>query len=494
MNGMPHSPRFWRRALVATLLLVSALFVTGSALHHVALAQETTLFVDTMDDPANGLLDPDSPDPSQFRFGYENGEYIIEAFAPDYSGELYAFLRTEPFENTRLTVDVRIQEPVDGRYALAGCRAGIEHDGYLFEFYPENGGFRFWRMDPSGAVQLGETGFAELFQGGGQVNAIGIECLDNVITGIVNGQPVGTIGDDAYQSGYSYIGAGVVTNVAGPIVSAFDNLELEVLATLGLAPTPTSEAPPDPPLQPTQGVLPDEAPPAPPDPTEAPPPPPGPTEAPPPLPPLPPPPGAPTEQPSLPPLPPPPGVPTPQSPVPPMGAEGEFSQLRNQALASPSVGGPYGGTLPQEPGTINFASFGLSLTDAYLSVLFGNPTNTLTPWDVGVSIRSAGGDEQIRLILTSNGEWYATVGSDAPYASGMITNFLTGPGQENQVEVIASGATGYFAVNGVFAGAFDLSERQVAGDFGVASGFSSSNALSGRSATYRNLQLWAIPE
>lgn len=687
-----HALRFG----LVTALVLSGLAFIASTVPISSQAQQGTILIDTMDDPAGGLLTEETPDPSLYRFDYENGQYIIEAFAPDFAGVLFSYLQTNSLDNTRMTIEVSLSEPAENRFVFAGCRAGIDHDGYLFEVIPDAGVYRWWRMEGDRPVQLGEEGTTDTILSGSQVITIGIECLDTLITGIINDQPVGTVSDATYLSGYAYIGAGMISGSTGPMRATFDNLEVELLGTLGPGPSPTPEpttgpqppAPPEPPA-PTEQPPEPPAPPAPPDqptptpgsavepdpaaavaieeaiaisqtdapafgPVSAAPslegrdgavydsgvgliefyaeitvaapvnPPPGdwgagfcfwpnaeddclmvlvysdgarsvwsitgrddlggrrilgegganalnPTAgalntiglvvsddrahllvneqftgtvslpAPPergdveliavfapsasspagdpsplilPIPSftiwaigddraggaLQPTPAAPTPaqptavptgaaEPTTVPM-----TPTPDTPQPPSDAAAQFTALKTQAMQSPTLAGPFTGPLTQETGQVNFAGAGISVSNFYASSAFSNPADTSVPWDVSIGFRHAGGDSQLRLVVSSNGRWSISVGPAAPYASGAVSQFNLTPGQENLIELVAQGNVGYLAVNGLFVAQLDLSPMMAAGDVYVASGVFSDHVVDGRSVEYRRFQVWGLPQ
>ncbi|MGD9712955.1 MAG: hypothetical protein AB7V46_12920, partial [Thermomicrobiales bacterium] len=115
------------------------------------LAQET-VYRDDMSNPLAGLLSQSSTDP-QYSFLYSNGQYIAQATSPAYRGEIFSFFDTPLLYNSTSSVDVGIGGADEREiYGFIGCRAGADHEGYLFLLEPTTGRAALWRQDATGPV------------------------------------------------------------------------------------------------------------------------------------------------------------------------------------------------------------------------------------------------------------------------------------------------------------------------------------------------------
>jgi hypothetical protein len=213
-----------RIALLSVLLSVTIAAWGGRA--HFVSAQDQ-IYVDAMDSPATGLLSNQSSNPDRFLIGYQNSQYIIQALEPSYEGDFYSFVALPDSASTMVEVDVAIAGDLRGKYALLGCRAGAEHEGYMLELHPEDGGVALWRSDIDGnytELQI-VHGSAAVFTGNAS-NHLAIDCAADTITGYVNGQAVVSATDYTYAAGQSYIGAGAAGKTADGLLVGFDNLTI----------------------------------------------------------------------------------------------------------------------------------------------------------------------------------------------------------------------------------------------------------------------------
>ncbi|MGD9712956.1 MAG: hypothetical protein AB7V46_12925 [Thermomicrobiales bacterium] len=189
-------------------------------------------------------------------------------------------------------------------------------------------------------------------------------------------------------------------------------------------------------------------------------------------------------------------VPTPtQAALVPTAASGQdisilFPQARDAAIANPSVAGPTQGTIVQQAGLLQQTSAGVSLADLYVTATFQNPADGSLGWDIGIGIRQQPDFSGARVIVTAAGNWYLGFGPEPPVASGVVTNLDVQAGGSNIIEILATGASGYLAVNGVPVTALDLSPMLLAGDVIVGSGFFADSSVSGRAIAFTNFQIW----
>jgi hypothetical protein len=169
-----------------------------------------------------------------------------------------------------------------------------------------------------------------------------------------------------------------------------------------------------------------------------------------------------------------------------------FDQLRQAALGAGSIFGPVDGSLPEGVGTVQGIFPGVAVADFYLSAVFTNPSDVSNPFDYGFGFRHTQGNNQLRLILSSAGEWLLTFGDSPPIPSGSTFVFNSEAGGQNTVELVAQGGTGYLAVNGVVVAVIDIAQWQNAGDIWVAAGLSAPDIVSGRTSFVSQYQIWPL--
>ena len=147
----------------AVIWLAAAMLLLSTAFAATANAQSDSLvLVDDMEDPAVGLLSEVSANPDLSAFTYFDGRYFIQTLQEGTAGDIFSFLTTNPVSDTLMTIDLAIGGDQTGKYGLIGCRAGIDNAGYQFSLEPAAGVAALWRIDPAGAVKLGEADVADL--------------------------------------------------------------------------------------------------------------------------------------------------------------------------------------------------------------------------------------------------------------------------------------------------------------------------------------------
>ncbi len=170
-----------------------------------------------------------------------------------------------------------------------------------------------------------------------------------------------------------------------------------------------------------------------------------------------------------------------------------FEELRDQALASGSIYGPVSGDLVEGIGQIQGIYPEIVTTNSYVRATFTNPDDLSVPYDAGFGIRHVEGNNQLRLIISTDDEWRIGIGDQAAYQTGEAHGFQSEPGEQNTIELVADGDTGYLAVNGTVVGIIDLSGSSAAGDVWVAAGLNEADIVSGRTSTVTDFEIWALP-
>jgi serine/threonine protein kinase len=163
-----------------------------------------------------------------------------------------------------------------------------------------------------------------------------------------------------------------------------------------------------------------------------------------------------------------------------------------------TIYGPVNGTIPHN-------------SDEFLETFYANisPENfvmrvemivpyssAIGDWDFGLVFRQTDIDDEMRLIVLSDGEWNLddrTPGTDNYVDEGDASQYLNfNVGDSNLFEMIVTGDIGYFFLNGNFVSQLDLSSRVTAGDIALGIGFYASTEVAGEVTTYNNFSLWPI--
>jgi hypothetical protein len=177
------------------------------------------------------------------------------------------------------------------------------------------------------------------------------------------------------------------------------------------------------------------------------------------------------------------------APVNPLAAYGGWTAAATQR---PSVAGPASGQLAFGPDTLAVARAGVDAPDAYIRAEFANPADASAPWDIGLGFRDSGNDQQFRLVVDSEGNWFFKDALGPVIASGAVVDFDASAGGSNIVEVVAAGDKGYFAFNQRLVTELDLSSRPTGGDAFVGAGFFTEDATKAAAAPYKDFQIWSL--
>jgi hypothetical protein len=169
-----------------------------------------------------------------------------------------------------------------------------------------------------------------------------------------------------------------------------------------------------------------------------------------------------------------------------------FNQERTTAMTSAPLFTSASGVLTQSTTGFGYTPAGVSVGDFYATATFVNPTDMTTRSDVGIGFRDLNTNSEFRFVLRSDGAWALAVGTGSPLVQGTVTNYDATPGASVTLEIIARGATGLLAVNGVVVQQVDLSSNLNAGDVYIASGMYASDTVDGRQVPYSNFQVYQL--
>jgi len=162
------------------------------------------------------------------------------------------------------------------------------------------------------------------------------------------------------------------------------------------------------------------------------------------------------------------------------------------AQTQPSIAGPLSGELSYGPGVLAVERAGIDASDVYVRAEFANPEPLTALWDVGIGFRDGGGEEQLRLVVDSEGNWFLKDGLGGVIAGGTVVDVDASPAGTNIIEIVAAGDTGYFAFNERLVSELDLSARAESGDVFAGAGFFNEDATAERSIAYREFEAWSL--
>ena len=157
-----------------------------------------------------------------------------------------------------------------------------------------------------------------------------------------------------------------------------------------------------------------------------------------------------------------------------------------------SVAGPFEGELEQVAGSASVIPAGVTVEDFYVRATFFNPSAADQPWDIALVFRDPGGADHYRLIIQSDGSWTFAQGTESDVASGTIDNLNTAADEENVIDLVVAGETGYFAVNDQFVATLDTSALVQPGEVWVGTAFFPENTVDGAITPFRDFQVWSF--
>lgn len=170
-----------------------------------------------------------------------------------------------------------------------------------------------------------------------------------------------------------------------------------------------------------------------------------------------------------------------------------FEELRDQALEGAPLFGPVSGDLFEGIGEIQGIFPEIETVDSYMRATFTNPDDLSVPYEIGIGLRHNEGNDQLRLVIDTEDDWKLGIGNNPAYQTGKAYGFQSEPGEQNTIEIVTDGDTGYLAINGVVVATLDLSRSSFPGDIWVAAGLNEPGIISGRASTVTDFEIWALP-
>lgn len=117
-------------------------------------------------------------------------------------------------------------------------------------------------------------------------------------------------------------------------------------------------------------------------------------------------------------------------------------------------------------------------------------------WDFGVTFRQVTPNDELRLVVRSDGDWVLSVRADTEdtvLQSGNVLPLLNLEADSiNTLLMIAVEDEGYFLLNGRFIEALDLSSKVESGDLGIGTGFYIDNQVDGAETGFSDYTVWPL--
>ena len=164
------------------------------------------------------------------------------------------------------------------------------------------------------------------------------------------------------------------------------------------------------------------------------------------------------------------------------------------------VFGPETGTIEHDVADGFIAGNGaeVNLLDFEVQALYYNPFSASQgPWDYGFIFRSEEANQQMRLVIQSDGQWELFNNTGDPdgvlVQEGSLVALNTEADGANLVRLICTGSQGKLFVNDMFIAELDLSSRLTSGEIFIVTGIYTGDEVDGEYTPYRDFTIWSIP-
>ncbi len=172
-----------------------------------------------------------------------------------------------------------------------------------------------------------------------------------------------------------------------------------------------------------------------------------------------------------------------------------FQSVVSGELSAPLLSGPHGLPLEQRADVLTVYKAGLDVADFVAHAAFTNPsTDDETGWDYGFQFRTTGNNEDLRLFVTSAGDWNFSIGIEQPEQTVVATSLDLAPGAVNTLDLIVDDFQAMFGINGQYVGMIVLPELRPSGDVYASTGFLGNLVVPGRIVAVSDFSVYAIPE
>jgi hypothetical protein len=178
--------------------------------------------------------------------------------------------------------------------------------------------------------------------------------------------------------------------------------------------------------------------------------------------------------------------------VSPADAEQFVALLESQADAE-TLAGPFNANLKETEGSISLSWADLQVADFHASAVVDVPEATSDiPWDAGFIFRQSPAGT-FRIAISADGNWYFSVGTDSPTASGPISTLEADAGASNTLDLMVEGQTAWLGVNGELAGVVSLPGDGQAADLALGTGFYANEVVNDRVSPFQDFVVRSLP-
>lgn len=172
-----------------------------------------------------------------------------------------------------------------------------------------------------------------------------------------------------------------------------------------------------------------------------------------------------------------------------------FQSVVSGELSAPLLSGVHGLPLEQRANVLTVYKAGLDVADFVAHAAFTNPlTEDETGWDYGFQFRTTGDNEDLRLFVTSAGDWNFSIGIEQPEQTVVAPSLDLAPGAVNTLDLIVDDSQAMFGINGKYVGMIVLPELRPSGDVFASTGFMGDLVFPGRVIELSDFSVYAIPE
>jgi hypothetical protein len=202
--------------LLAACLLLMLNACRSALITELAASSGQSLFHDDFSAPAGGWPQVAGPDG---RMGYQDGAYQMQVDRPNY--DLWAFPGYS-YRDVRIEVDAtRLGGPQSNRFGLA-CRTRDQENFYFF-IISSDGYYAIGKVEAGVRRLLGQDmmAYTTVILLGNSTNHLRFDCVDQVLSGYVNGLLVAVTTDTEFRSGDAGLLAGTFDQAGLQV--AFDN-------------------------------------------------------------------------------------------------------------------------------------------------------------------------------------------------------------------------------------------------------------------------------
>jgi len=173
--------------------------------------------------------------------------------------------------------------------------------------------------------------------------------------------------------------------------------------------------------------------------------------------------------------------------------EAAFNRLVLATASEPVIFGPVDDVLTHDPESVAFYPANLSVTDFAIQVeCIGTVAVADGFWDCGIAFRDTETAEHYRVAYISDGYWFLSIGAGEPLLTGTDAPVSAVVGDTVTLNLIVSGADGYFGIDGEYLARFDLSELPGPGSVDVASAFFNDTYIEGGALEFEDFIVWSL--